>query len=63
VLYSLEPYLGLESYTITRHPSFDLRFLVILLFKFLLRYSRHNDMISSLSIFKPVSRYSLGTMT
>ena len=55
-------YLGLESYAITRDPSFDLRFLVILLFKSLLRYSRHN-MISSLSIFKSFSRYSLGITT
>ena len=45
----LEPYLELDSYAITRHPSFGLRFLVILLFKYLLRYSRHDTMISRTS--------------
>ena len=45
----LEPYLELDSYAITRHPSFSLRFLVILLFKSLLRYSRHDTMISRTS--------------
>ena len=49
MLDSLEPYLGLDSYAITRYPSFGLRFLVVLLFKSLLRYSRHDTMISRIS--------------
>ena len=53
--------LGLESYAITRHPSFNLRFLGILLFKSLLRYSRHDTMISRVSSLSIIQMYSLGT--